>query len=261
VGGGVTAYWLDSDLPCKKVMCAASARSTEYSDLNDLQREILKKSVAGFDLLGVRDRATYELIDLLGGGGENLQMVPDPTFYHEIDHSFAERYFAARKIKFDKPTVALHMTRKFKWFLELAQIFRDRGWQILSLRPAKYADHVINDISPFEWAGAFHYYDLTITHRFHDTVYSYKNITPTLTIVPGKHYITETKDSKYHSLVNAFGLLDSNLVDDYTCVEAKDVFNAGINAIDRHDASLVKNKLHELRSEYVKFISKVVKLL
>ena len=258
---GITPFWLAPEVPSKKVMCAASARATQYSDLNERQKEFLRKSVAGFDLLGVRDIATYQLVKALGGSNEKLKIIPDPTFYYDIDHSQAEEYFNKKGITFDKPTVALHMMRQVKWAPELARIFRNNGWQVLSLRPANYADHVINDVSPFEWAGLFKFCDLVITHRFHDTVFSLKNTTPVIPFVPNRDYITKNRDSKYHSIMREFNLLETNLIESWKEQSPQAVYHKAIIAHNAHQAEAILDKLAVLKNKFSDYVVNVLRLL
>ncbi len=258
---GVTAYWLNPEIPARKVMCAASARATQFTDLCDGQKDYMRTSVRDFDLLGVRDAATYELLRCLGVNGEKLRVVPDPTFAYEIDPSHADAYFHKRGITFDRPTVALHLLRQMSWAGELASSFRAMGWQVLSLRPAAYADYVVNDISPFEWAGLFGACDLVITHRFHDTVFSLKNKKPTVVLVPNRDRVTTSGDSKYHTCKRLFDFDNVQLIEDWTRVSADEVLEKGLLAFRNHRPEPMETKLQALKEAFQSYIKRVADLL
>ena len=46
----------------------------------------------------------------------------------------------------------------------------------------RYADYCLTDISPLEWAGIFRYFSLTITDRFHVSIFSLKNGVPVVAV-------------------------------------------------------------------------------
>lgn len=89
----ITAYWLSSEIKAKKYMIAASARDTSYARLTDIQKRKLQASINDFQTLGVRDKATYSLINnFIKEGDVRLELVPDPTFYFNIDYTDADHY-------------------------------------------------------------------------------------------------------------------------------------------------------------------------
>ena len=196
----------------------------------------------------------------LGVNGEKLRIVPDPTFAYEIDPSHADAYFHKRRITFDRPTVALHLLRQMSWAGELASSFRAMGWQVLSLRPAAYADYVVNDISPFEWAGLFGACDLVITHRFHDTVFSLKNKKPTVILVPNRDRVTTSGDSKYHTCKRLFNFSSVQLIEDWTRVSADEVLEKGLLALARHQPEPMETKLQALKEAFQSYIKRVADL-
>ena len=108
-------YWLPPELKCKKVMCASSARALKYEQLSDAHRKALKEYANDFDLMGVRDDSTYNLIKEVGLRDESkLQMIPDPTFSLDIDYSLIDNVIKNKGIDFSKPTVAFHLQKSFK---------------------------------------------------------------------------------------------------------------------------------------------------
>jgi len=256
----VTAYWLAPDIRARKVMCAASARSTSLGDLSEFQRKTLEASVQGFDLLGVRDVATYELIRGLGGSPDKIEMVPDPTFTYDIDYGPTEAYLRKKGLSFEHPTVILHMTRRFRWADDLANAYRARGYQVVSLRPARYADHVCNDVSPLEWAGLFRDAKLVITHRFHDTLFCLKNLTPLLTVLPSASYEAAGGHSKYDGLLKMFGMSETHLIRDHTAATVQQILDAGDRSMETHNPQVIRRGLARYQDQYEEFIRKVVAL-
>jgi polysaccharide pyruvyl transferase WcaK-like protein len=259
--GSVPVYWLPPQIGCKKAMCAASARALTYEQLNDVQRRALKESVNSFDLLGVRDDATFDLIKTLGVNSESkVQMVPDPTFSYEIDYNCAERFTRSACVDFSRQSVALHMPRTItKTGERIAAYYRGKGFQILSIGPARYADLCLTDISPFEWAGLFKKFRMVITNRFHDTIFSLKNLTPVITVECGKSYVTDKGQSKYHSLLKQFGLHQSNLIREDEKESADRIIEAGDRVLKDFDGASVRGKLTRLKEDWDEFVDKVAK--
>jgi len=254
----VPVYWLPPSIKCKKVMCAASARSTYINQLSLKTRQILKEAVNDFELLGVRDDVTFSLIKSLGLEREhNLCMVPDPTFTFEIDASLADRYLATSGLNLNKPIVALHLTPKCKFGDKLTSNYRRRGYQVVSLGPARYADYCLTDVSQFEWAGLFSHFELVITHRFHDTVFSLKNFTPVISILPSKSFATPGGQSKHYSLLKLFGMHETNLISDIDSVDPDRIVQLGTEAKKHFKHDKVQKKLTELKENFVTFIDKI----
>lgn len=211
----ITPYWLsDPYVKARKIMIAASSRNVDYHQLTPRQKELLAASVGSFSRMGVRDEATYKLIRQFAGETDRrLSIVPDPTFFYDIDPSPAAAYARRRGLdRCTKPLIYLHVARNDHFAIPLAERLKAAGYLIASIRPFKPADILLNDLSPFEYAGIFRYMHATITHRFHDSIFSLKNLVPVLTYLPEGPHVTASGDSKYASLMKDFGLYDTNLL-------------------------------------------------
>lgn len=229
----LTPYWLSPEVKAHKFMMAASARDASYGKLTARQRELMQASIDGFEQLGVRDEATRALIShFVEEKDDRLQLVPDPTFYLDIDYSAADSYTKRSGMaQCGKPIVCFHLLKTDTFADELAKMFHQKGWLVASLRPAKYADFLLKDLSPMEFAGIFRYFDLTITHRFHDSVFSIKNLTPFIVYPPSASYKSEGGHSKQSSLTNAFGLTDICLIEGIQKMEVSMIMERAMNAI------------------------------
>lgn len=202
----LTPYWLAPSVPGMKCLIAASSHNLTYEALSDAQRKEIQASLDDFSLLGVRDEATRRVLShFVSDGDERLQLVPDPTFSYTIDYQSIERYLQRKGIVFDRPVVCLHLLRDSSWGPALAARFRRAGYAIASLRPARYADMMFTDLSPFEQVGLYRYFDLVVTHRFHDSVFSFKNQTPVIAFAEFATDVTKHSESRIHSLFESFG--------------------------------------------------------
>lgn len=203
----LSPFWLGPDVPGMKCLLAASAHKLTYEALSDTQRKKIQASIDGFALLGVRDEATYRLLaHFVREGDARLQLVPDPTFTYTIDYRPIERYLQQKNIVFDRPVVCLHLLRDASVGAALAARLRRAGYAIASLRPARYADVIFTDLSPFEQIGLYRYFALVVTHRFHDSVFSFKNHTPVIPFAEFATDVTRHGESRIRSLFKSFGV-------------------------------------------------------
>lgn len=262
--GELPVYWLDPSLTCKKVMIAASARSVTYCDLSVKQKQLMKESIDGFDFCGVRDESTFKLIsNFVPENNSKLNFVPDPTFTLEIDHKPIEKYLKQKGLKFDINTICFHLNRKTHWANELSNKFKKSGYRIASFRPAKYADVFLNALSPLEQLGIYKYFKLVITDRFHDTIFCLKNGTPMITFPFSTGHITQFGDSKYSSLLNTFGIRETNLFDKQDQQNAEYIYENYEDAVHSffEKESFINITQIELKEQYYSFLYKIKKEL
>ena len=209
----LTPYWLDSTIPGTKFLAAASAHSLTVESLSGRQRYLIERAVDGFALLGVRDDATFRLLaGFARPADRRLEIVPDPTFTYDIDYSHVAQYLAARNLHLPERLVCFHLLRDSTWARALADGFRRKGYVVASLRPARYADILFTDLSPFEQMGLYRYFSLVITHRFHDTIFCLKNLTPVIAFPEFGGDVTSQGESKLGTLMKAFGLESPNYI-------------------------------------------------
>lgn len=254
--GGVGPFWLSPEIKAKKIMLSASCRSETYEKLTASQKSIIKESLAGFSLLGVRDFASKALIGSFLGDDDRVICLPDPTVTYDIDLSFSIKYLNSRKVDLGKPMIGLHLPSYFSWAPELSDMCRKKGYATVSLGPAKYADYVLTDVSPFEWSGLFRFFDMVVTSRFHDSMFCIKNGTPFVNVPPSRDYITNDSDSKYHHLMNSYSLSE-NIITYFDQTNAEEVFNKMLNASKSFDEQEVEMRLNDDRMKLSNFLDKV----
>ena len=254
----VPVYWLPPSLKCKKVMCAASCGGITYDRLSKKQRDACRESLNGFDLLGVRDDATLSLMNELGVNDESkLSFVPDPTFAMEIDYCHSDNLIKRKNLDFSKPSIGFFLHRKTGPAPDVANYFRNRGYQIIALSAAGYADICLTDISPFEWAGVYKGLQLVITGAFHGAVFSLKNLTPVLSFINNRNFITANGLSKYRSLMDSFDLGDTNIIDGEELNRSDQIIRKAEQVIKNHDKDSIQNKLTDHRKQFELYIEKI----
>lgn len=255
-------YWLSKKIAAKKVLYAASAGTLLIDEMSEKQKNSCEVSINDFDFLGVRDHSTLELIQKLWKGNtEKIKMVPDPTFTFQIDYSYAEAYIKRKKLDTTKPVLALNTLRSFKYSACLAKHFRSLGYQVVSLMPSNVADMVLFDLSPFEWAGIFKYFDLVVTDRFHGTLFSLKNKTPVLGVVCDRIKTNSLGRAKVHSLLKEFGLEKTNYLNCFNVNTESEVIDFAERSIEPLEKKRICEMLDLQKNSYMSSLKEVMSLL
>ncbi|MCB9495451.1 MAG: polysaccharide pyruvyl transferase family protein [Fibrobacteria bacterium] len=257
-GDSLTAFWLSPTLKAKKVFFAPSSREVEHSKLSPRQRDEMAACLAGIDHLSARDSATRRLM-MNFVPEERITMLPDPTFAMDVDPAPAEAYFRSRGLdRIGKPIACMHMHRRDASCDAIADGLRAKGYAVASLRPAPYADILLNDVGPLEVAGLFRHFSFVVTHRFHDSIFCFKNGTPVLVYPPPDYHSNSAGESKFRSLVELFGLQESNLIPEYSEYSAERVLSMCDGAISAFNAArpAIAERLQENRDRLLAFADK-----
>jgi hypothetical protein len=260
----ITAYWLSNSIKVNKFMIAASARNVSFNHLTFVQKEKLKLSINSFNMLGVRDTATFQLIhNFVEKNDPRLKIIPDPTFNYDIDYLPVNNYIKnIGLLKSGKPIICFHLLKTSFFASELAERFRNDGFVIVSFRPAKYADFILKDLSPIEYAGIFKFFSLTFTHRFHDSIFSIKNLCPVVTFHPSSQYQNENGHSKHSSLMDSFGLLEDNFIQDISTLSIESLYTKITHAMHSFESKKleIKIKLVDYKNEFEEYVAETVKI-
>ena len=255
---GLSAYWL-KDIKSEKNLIAASAKNLAYDNLTLRQRDDMNSAIMQFKYIGVRDRATAKLFSHFVSTSD-IHYVPDPTFTLDIDYSIINHYLEKKCVQIPSNSVFMHLYGDDEWADELAKHLKLLGYYIITPRPYKYSDMVLNDMGPLEQLGIYKYFDFVITHRFHDCVFSLKNNTPFFVYVKSKKvFMTQDKDSKHVSLLMDFGLYpDSFLgyVDDG--ISLSDIEEKIKKLKCKFDKEKISKKVEDLNKEYFNYLKSTI---
>lgn len=190
-----------------KVLFAASAAPAKY-DLTDEEVEMLRVHFGTYKLLGVRDSVTYKLLhDRIGLGDEVFRMF-DPTY---LIPSSAFHLPMLTKMKLDsirkKQKVAVvNFGNDFKHKRTITEYLKSRGYYTVSTLYNPWADSNLMTFSPFEWAAMYENVDLTVTERFHDSVFTLRSNKPVIAIDWAPSRFASDGSSKCQNLLNSYGL-------------------------------------------------------
>ncbi|MCP4140509.1 MAG: polysaccharide pyruvyl transferase family protein [Chloroflexi bacterium] len=199
-------YWLPEKISIPKIAYGVSAY---HSDINLIQNSTKKieSYLNSFDIIGARDRYTYELVQKYRSRDDGLvEMIPDPTFTYEIKTSGVLSKLQALGIDMDRPTLGLLFFGDNFLSNEILSHYKAKGYQILAMSMYNaVADYNLGHIlSPFEWAEAFRYLSFCISDRFHGTIFCLLNQIPFICLEKERHL--PKKQSKIYDLLTTFGL-------------------------------------------------------
>ena len=252
---GLSAYWL-KDIKADKILIAASSKNVTYENLSSRQRDEMEHAVRQLKYTGIRDSATTKLLSHFTLP-EKIHHVPDPTFTMDIDRDITRQYLEKKRLNIPSKSVFMHLYGNDAWADGLTKYFKSLGYTIVTPRPYKFSDIVLNDMGPLEQLGIYGYFELVITHRFHDCVFCLKNGTPFFVYVKSrKTFMTADNDSKHVSLLKDFGLYPYGFlgcVDDSICIDnISERYHLLIQYFNKEE---IKARLRELRQEYFNFLN------
>ncbi|GAE84492.1 polysaccharide pyruvyl transferase family protein [Bacteroides reticulotermitis] len=257
---GLSSYWLSSQVLANKYLLAASAKNVSYELLSEIQKKKMRDTILSYSGISVRDMATMRLISHFIPK-EKIDLIADPTFTLDIDYNHVESYIRSKKkYDFDQPIIGFHTLKDDLWAKEVAFQLKNKGYKIASLRPAHWADYILNDMSPLEQLGIYKYFKCMITHRFHDSIFAIINNTPVVNYSPDLTFANNKGESKHEDLLKLFGLKDSCFIENRTQMTAVAIIEKIISSIDYFTSHLleIQEKRIQLREEYYNFLDKTI---
>lgn len=209
IRGFPNAYFLNEDLGAFKLSYAASLHGQDFSLVTTDKNLFLNKAFNDFSYIGVRDNPTEDFIIKVD---RDLQPHHncDPTLFLELDSLPVDMVklrdkIVKRGIDFKKPIIGL---MGGEWLgKEIRRLFGKENQIVAIYEPNRYADVFLYDLTPFEWARVFSFFQCTFTHFFHGTLLSLKNLTPTFPIERSTVY-SDKFDTKIKDILNRLNLTE-----------------------------------------------------
>jgi len=258
-------YWLPETVNATKFLIAASV-GTKPPDLDRLSLSLKNKlinSLSEFELLGVRDELTYETVcKLIQNYRDRLFMIPDPTFSLSVDTLPAEIYLKNKGLDLSRPIIGIDLLLSLPGLNDYINKLKKQGNQVVAWRMGPRKEFIdCSDIDPIQWSGMFKFFSLTITNRFHASIFCLKNLVPVLAIDCHPGRFLETGWSKTFSLLKRFDLEKTNHTNITRLKTKDDLAMAAGNAIEYFDKSLVEKILNELQNELDNYLAHTVEVM
>lgn len=253
--------WLRG-IETQKILFAASAAPANFS-LTEQQRKELLDSFSSFKLLGVRDRVTLGLLRDKIGLGEKVYTQYDPTYLiPETEFSLpALTRKKLERIRKQKKIALVNFSVTGCPFKQaMTEFLKSQGYYTISTLYNEYADCNLMSLSPFGWAAMFKYVDLTVTERFHDSVFTLRNGKPVVAIDWSKNRFSKDGFSKTQNLLSLYGL-DCNHFIATSLEEAKPIMEyiQSIPVEVQHE--IIKRHNLKIINEYSEIMSKIMNVL
>lgn len=203
--GFPTPYWLIGDLGCKKIGYAISAR-TSFSKLDDRNLEIVKKAINEFELIGVRDRKTFDEVSKYLENNKKVRYCCDPSFIYDFkaDVNNGKKILRDRyNISNDKKCVGV-MIKSQEVVSWLKYSFGDKI-EVISLFEWNNGVVKTPELTPFEWIDVLASLDFMITSYFHGMCFSIINNVPFVAI---EVRAQSDDESKLYDFLNRMDIKD-----------------------------------------------------
>ena len=183
-------YWLPDDYGCKKFSFAASSRA-DVSTLTEETIDQIRKFLADFEYIGVRDQVTKEFTEKISGKKAFLNC--DPTFAYDFNLNkdlgkwiIRNRFHVSGK----KKCIAL-MLDDYSFYRNIADTYGNR-FDFIPIQTYRFgAPNAVLD--PFEFVQVIAGADGLICNHYHGTVFALKGNTPFLSFemrkIPDKIYL------------------------------------------------------------------------
>lgn len=256
-------YFLADSLGANQVSFAASANSLKFRSLPPKEREWITDRLSKFDLIGVRDHHTIDMMKyLMVDQSVDVIKVPDPTFYLEISEDIrikTHRRLELLGVDFNRRLLGITFLDE-RISGPIFDSLKKQGYQIIALTVYHpHADvNLLGAIDPFEWATVFGFLDFCLTNLFHGTIFSLKSAIPFLSFDFGT---SSNYQSKLSCLLDDFSMQDRliRVTDgpfDDGFIEAKIV-----TVCKRNDKAAIQGMLVRRKQEISSFMGRVESML
>ena len=254
----------------KRLSIKVAFGSTAYQgdlQLYEKYKESIRESLNGFNLIGVRDDFTLDMVKKVNIDKKiPLLKIPDPTFRLDIDKTEVDKILVENGIDLDRPILGMLVYGKETFSQRVRKYFKERDFQIIALSMYNgYADvnlgHVLD---PFQWADVFKHLTFCITDRFHGTVFCLKSNIPFIGIEPQPIPIVCEKNSKIYSVLKDFNMLECYYDihgEKFDIDEFLQKSSELLNSWDKKYKDHVTRKVQEMRDRSLDFLRSMEKVI
>jgi polysaccharide pyruvyl transferase WcaK-like protein len=171
-----------------------------YESIPEWQKKEIKEVLDTYSFLGTRDSESEKFLKSIGCVIPPVHTC-DPTAFLNVNDLPVDVNLLNKKLierGFDKARKTIGIMGNESMCRMIRRMFGDQ-FQLVSLyNYNSLCDINLNDLSPFEWAYVFRFFNVTVTTFFHGTMLSLRNGVPVLCIALetdyAKRHITKVAD-------------------------------------------------------------------
>lgn len=264
-------YYLHDVKKPHKISYAACAQGILYKNLTEYQKKYMKESWNALDFVGVRDKATENLVGAVDNT-INYHHCCDPTVLLDMDSVYEichgteklKTRFRNMGIDLSKPIIGLMGN---EYVGKLCKECAGDNYQIVAVyENSRYADFFINDLTPFEWAACFSLFSVVFTGKFHGTLLSLKNGTNVLSFdyFAKAGNFSDNGRTKLWDLYDRLGLSEGRYFigkREYSASELSKIREAFALAMSTDNKALFKERLEHEALSYDYFKTRLKEIL
>ena len=239
-------YWLSDRLTCRKMAYAASANRLAYRDLTVDQRRWINEQLTAYDLIGVRDNHTVNMIrEIAVDAAAKTIKVPDPTFLLPLVDMDVRPLLQKHGVDLARPVLGITFYSP-DINRDLLDMFRAKGYQTVGITAFNPdADvNLIDRLDPFQWSLVFQFFSFCLTNLFHGTIFSLKARIPFLSFDYSSRFNGDY-ETKLKCLLGEFQLADRYIPVQDDKVSASQVLCRAEEVLRNHDPICIQHKLDE----------------
>lgn len=255
VRGFPNPYFLSEKIKCIKVSYAASCYGMNYENIEQNQRNAIKQIFDSYHFLGTRDEESEKFVRYLDCSINPIHTC-DPTAFLDVNNLPIDSHQLVSLMKyrgfdFSKESIAVMGDKKMCKMLR--KMFGNK-YQLVSLyNYNSECDVNLNDISPYEWAYVFRFFNLTVTTYFHGTMLSLRNGIPVVCIALQTDY-SKTHMTKVEDLLLRLDLRDYYFETDYNRMNSAKIKETIDKLMKINMSSTLKSKMNKEAENFDTFL-------
>lgn len=259
-------YWLSEKIKAKKIAYAVSGHRTDLEYFKQRKLEIYK-SLCNFQLIGVRDNMTQNMMEVAGIDKEiPVYRITDPAFLYEPTYVDPQVLQERYKISQDRPVLGMLYYGKEKISQRICDVYHKKGYQIINFNMFNpFADiNIGHRVTPDEWVALIKQLSFCITDRFHAAVFCLREDIPFAAIEPYKP--KSLLNSKVYSLLQYFEVEKICYQDTYLPEFNLDHFISHCNQVESnwkldHSAAIKSRLLFQNQNQrnFLELVNQIIK--
>lgn len=258
VRGFPNPYFLSKEVHAKKLSYAASCYGMNYEKIPDWQNKEIKDILDTYSFLGTRDTESESFLHSIGCAVEPVHTC-DPTAFLDVEDLPINADALKQKLisrGFDESKTTIGIMGSEAMCKMIRKMFGVQ-YQLVSLyNYNSLCDINLNDLSPYEWAYVFRFFNVTVTTYFHGTMLSLRNGVPVLCIALDNEY-SKKHVTKVEDLLHRLDLDECYWKTDYRDVNHNEIKNKIVELIQSDMRSQLMERMDNEAMTFNSFLKAI----